>query len=203
MLFESARDVFNKIDSPYILAFSGGKDSIVMLDIAMKIKPPKEVVHFYFCPCLPSREKLLTFYENKYKIKIHKRESWYGMEYRTGKKVKQKQVFDSAREEFDIKYIAEGIKPTDSIIRNAMIKKAEKGINKSSGQIFPLYRWFDSACFAYIRQNRLMLPPEYTSGHKNDISNPTKETIDWLRKNLPKDYDTIIRYYPGLKNECK
>lgn len=202
MFVQSAEDIFKRLNNePFILAFSGGKDAITMLDIAMKAKVKNiTVVHFYYAPDIPSREKLLKYYEFKYGIKIHRRISWYGETVKTGQKVKQSEIYLRARKEFDISYIAEGIKQTDSIIRCTLIKQSNNGINYKTQFLYPLMRWYDSAVFAYIKQNRLILPPEYQAGVKHDLSNITMDSMQWIKRNLPADYDAILRAYPQTKD---
>ncbi|MBU1080924.1 MAG: phosphoadenosine phosphosulfate reductase family protein [Spirochaetes bacterium] len=200
MLVQSAETVLRALEgAPFLLAFSGGKDSVTMLDIVARAQiPGARVVHFYLAPGIPSRERLLSYYESRYGIKIDRRESWYGATLRTGRKVKQGETFKALREEFGVKYIAEGIKPTDSIIRCALIKRAMAGINHDMGAVYPIYRWYDSAVMAYIRQHKLLLPPEYQANMKHDLSNATLESLEWMKHNLPADYRVILATYPKL-----
>ncbi len=200
MLVQTAEAVLRALDgAPFLILFSGGKDSIAMLDIAMSARISNiRVVHCYLVPGVPSRERLLAYYERRYGISIERRESWYGTTLRTGKKVKQGETFKTLREEFGVKYIAEGIKPTDSIIRCALIKRATVGINHDMGAVYPMYRWYDSAVMAYIRQHKLLLPPEYQANMKHDLSNATLESLEWMKHNLPADYRVIMSVYPKL-----
>lgn len=200
MLVESAIDVFDRLKGePVILSFSGGKDSIVMLDIAMRHHVKLlTVVYGQFAERIPSRESLLKHYEQRYGVQIHRRISWYGESARTGKPVRQRDTYAQWRREFNVSWIAEGIKPTDSIVRNALLKKADKGINVKMLSAYPLYRWYDRAVMAYIRQNKLILPPEYQSNVKHDLSNMTVESLIWTKHNLPADYECVVTQYPWM-----
>lgn len=201
ILVQSTQEVYERLrGEPLILMFSGGKDSIVMLDIAMRLKLLDiKIIHGYFCPNIPSREKFLTYYEGKYGVKIERRLSWYGASMKAGRTIKQAEIYNELRKEFNISYIAEGIKPTDSIVRNALIKQSDRGIDTKVLKCYPLYRWYDSAVVAYIKQNKLLLPVEYQAGVKHDLSNMTVESLQWVRHNLPADYEVIIKNYPKLK----
>ena len=203
MFVQSAEKVFKSLNGePFILAFSGGKDSIVMLDIAMKSGVKNIIpIHFYYAENIPSRQKLIRYYEEKYKIKINQEISWYGQTIKMGVKVNQKKIYDKARMKYNVTYIAEGIKKTDSIIRCALIKKSVEGINRKMMTVYPLHRWYDKAVEAYIKQNKLYLPPEYQANVKHDLSNINIDCLDWVKKNLPEDYKVIIAQYPKLKEK--
>ena len=60
----------SKITDSVIVAFSGGKESIVVLDLCFKYFKHVQPYYMYICPNLSFQDKMIKWYENKYDTEI-------------------------------------------------------------------------------------------------------------------------------------
>ena len=191
---------------PVLIMFSGGKDSIVTLDLAMKhfTKENLTVVHYYFVPGLSIKERVLTWYESKYGIKIHRVPDKETIALQTGKKtVGQGDQEYVLRRQFDLKWIMNGIRKQDSMARRGMLAGAVDGIDERNGKLYPIGEWSTKQVLSYIKLNRLMLPVEYNMGMTRDFYIPNQQGMLWLKNNFPADYAKVIQTFPDLESMAR
>jgi len=130
-LFRSVETAAAITDS-VLVAFSGGKDSVVTLDVCMGHFAHVEGFFMYQVRGLSFQESILRYYEDKYGIPIHRiphfeLSQWlrYGL-FRPCDFdcpiVSVKETYDYMRENTDIWWIAAGERIADSVWRRAMIK---------------------------------------------------------------------------------
>ena len=124
----------SQITDSVIVGFSGGKDSIVTLDLCFRYF--KRVVPFfmYLVPGLEFQEKMLRWYENKYNTEIIRVPHFevseflkYGSFTLYDHDIDIVGITDSyeyIRQQSGIHWIAAGERCADSIVRNAMIKQS-------------------------------------------------------------------------------
>ena len=129
-LFRSVETAAAITDS-VLVAFSGGKDSVVTLDVCMKHFAHVEGFFMYQVRGLSFQESILRYYEDKYGIPIHRiphfeLSQWlrYGL-FRPCDFdcpiVSVKETYDYMRENTDIWWIAAGERIADSVWRRAML----------------------------------------------------------------------------------
>jgi 3'-phosphoadenosine 5'-phosphosulfate sulfotransferase (PAPS reductase)/FAD synthetase len=74
-------------ETPAVMMFSTGKDSIVTLDLMIKhYKGEMKFVYLYFVKGLPMKESILQHYEKRYGIAIDRLPSAHHIAMKTGKK---------------------------------------------------------------------------------------------------------------------
>lgn len=146
LLYDPIKTQSSVTDS-VIVAFSGGKDSIVTLDLCFKYF--KNVVPFfmYLVPHLEFQEKMLQWYERQYNTEIVRLPHFelsnllkygsftlphYGVEI-----VTINDIYEYMRNETDFYWVAAGERCADSIVRNAMIKNSGS-IDYKRGRFYPL-----------------------------------------------------------------
>lgn len=133
LLFDPIKTQASVTDS-VIVGFSGGKDSIVTLDLCVRYF--KRVVPFfmYLVPDLEFQERMLKRYEDKYGIEIIRLPHFecsnflkYGSFTMFDPNVDIVGITDTyeyLRQRTGIHWIAAGERCADSIVRNAMIKQS-------------------------------------------------------------------------------
>lgn len=191
---------------PVLVLFSGGKDSIVVLDLIMKYFPKEsiQVLHYYFVPGLSIKERVLIWYELKYKIKIHREPDSKTIALQSGKKsYKQADQEAVIRKKYNIKYLIQGIRKQDSMARRGMLANLPYGIDERNGKIYPIAEWTTRQVLAYIKFNKLMLPVEYSMGVKRDFYIPDAAGMVMLKNNFPDDYKKVISVFPQLESMTK
>lgn len=203
LLFDPIKTQARVTDS-VIVGFSGGKDSIVTLDLCFRYF--KRVVPFfmYLVPDLEFQEKQLNWYENKYNteiIRIPHFECSNFLKYGSFTMadwnvdiVGINDTYEYLRQTTNIEWIAAGERAADSIVRNAMLKKSGS-IDFKRKRFFPLIYWKKQDVLAYIKYKKLYLSPEQKSLGFSFCSLAGSE-LAVIKKLYPKDYEKILQVYP-------
>lgn len=204
------RDVHERTDK-IIIGLSGGKDSLVTLDLCVREFGAENVHAFfmYFVKGLRCVETILRWCERRYKIEVDYFPHWtLGLAYkyaiymphRTGtdqwRDMRQVDVENAARQKTGAEWLAMGHRMTDSIERVAMLKGIA-GLDTVGRRVYPLWRWNEAAVMAYLRQNRIPLPPKLTI-LKRSMSGVSfeEDTLLYIREHFPDDYAKIMKVFP-------
>ena len=193
-------------NEPLLIMFSGGKDSIVTLDLAMTyFKRDKiKILHYYFVPGLSIKERILKWYEDKYKIEIIREPDSKTIALQTGKKSYTQSKQESIiRQKFNVKYLMQGVRKQDSMARRGMLANLNHGIDDRNGKLYPIGDWSTRQVFSYIKINKLMLPLEYSMGLGRDFYIPNATGMEMLKNNFPEDYKKVIECFPQLESMAR
>ena len=194
----------SKIDDAVLVAFSGGKDSIVTLDLCFRYF--KRVIPFfmYLVPGISFQEKLLRWYEEKYNtdiIRLPHFETSDFFRYGTFRNfdfdvpiVSITDVYNYLRGETGNTWIAAGERINDSIVRRAMIKHTGS-IDKKRGRFYPVAYWKKSEILQYIRFHKLKMGEDSKKLGFSFRSLSGKE-LAMVRKYYPADFEKILKIYP-------
>ena len=202
-LFRSVETAAAITDS-VLVAFSGGKDSVVTLDVCVRHFAHVEGFFMYQVRGLSFQESILRYYEDKYGIPIHRiphfeLSQWlrYGLFRHCDFDcpiVSVKETYDYMRENTDIWWIAAGERIADSVWRRAMIKSSGT-IDPKRGRFFPIAEWSKADVMAYIRQRKLRVGAESSRLGFSFRSLMGKDLLK-IQKHFPQDYARIRRWFP-------
>lgn len=187
-----------------LVAFSGGKDSVVTLDVCMRHFAHVEGFFMYQVRGLSFQESIIRYYEDKYGIPIHRiphfeLSQWlrYGL-FRVPDFdcpiVGVKETYDYMRDMTGIWWIAAGERIADSVWRRAMIKSSGS-IDVKRGRFYPLAEWNKADVQAYIRQRRLRVGVESQKLGFSFRSFMGKDLIK-IQAAFPQDYARIKQWFP-------
>ncbi len=187
-----------------LVAFSGGKDSVVTLDVCVRHFAHVEGFFMYQVRGLSFQESIIRYYEDKYGIPIHRiphfeLSSWlrYGL-FRNYDfdvpVVSVKETYDYMRENTDIWWIAAGERIADSVWRRAMIKRSGT-IDPKRGRFFPIAEWTKEDVRAYIRQRRLKVGAESARLGFSFRSLMGRDLVQ-IQRFYPADYARIKAWFP-------
>lgn len=208
-LVAQANELLARVPSPSILVgFSGGKDSIATLDLAVKRFPRVEAFFMYLVKDLRVEEEMLRHVLARFpKVKLHRVPHFELSGYLrqnvfecnpAGVKV---QKLDLAKIEADlrartgIEWFAYGERCADSIVRNAKLKKIG-GIWPKFRRVYPIYRWKNADVPAYLRTQKLPVPKLIGGRRFSGAVALTPKELLWLRENYPDDFATVCRKFP-------
>lgn len=195
----------SKVTDSVIVAFSGGKESVVTLDLCFKYF--KHVYPYWLYvtkPYLSFQEKTLQWYENKYEVEITRLPHFTLSEYFhygsfRGGNLKFplygiNEVYEYMRYKTGCGWIAAGERISDSLIRRAMIKHSSS-IDVQRGRFYPVAYWNKDDIIKYIKFHKLYLGwDNKTFGHSFALFEGKDMSI--LKHARPKDYDIILNLYP-------
>ncbi len=187
-----------------LVSFSGGKDSVVTLDLCMRHFAQVEGFFMYQVRDLSFQESIIRYYEDKYGIPIHRiphfelsqwlRYGLFRMPDFDCPIVGVKETYDYMRDMTGIWWIAAGERIADSVWRRAMIKNSGS-IDMKRGRFYPIAEWNKDDVRAYIRQHKLKVGAESDKLGFSFRSFMAKDLIA-IRKHFPRDYARIKEWFP-------
>lgn len=196
----------SKVTDSVIVAFSGGKDAIVTLDLCCKYFKNVKAFFMYSVKGLEYQEKVLRYYENRYDIEIERVPHFLlGEQLKRGYFTRwdlsiptttQTEMFDFVRDRFGIEWIAGGERASDSIMRRAFINK-HGSIDNKSKRFYPIAYWNKNEVLQYIKYKKL-----YLGKAMRDLGNSANgldgETLTYIKENFPDDYEKILKMFPFI-----
>lgn len=203
LLFDPIKTQASVTDS-VIVGFSGGKDSIVTLDLCFRYFKTVRPFFMYLVPDLSFQENMLKRYEDRYGVEIIRLPHFecsnflkYGSFTMADWSVDIVGINDTyayLRDLTGIYWIAAGERCADSIVRNAMIKKSGS-LDWKRGRFYPLAYWKKNEVLQYIKQKKL-----YLSKEQKEIGFSFRslagEELAVVKRLYPADYEKILRVYP-------
>lgn len=193
-----------KITDSVIVAFSGGKESVVVADMCHRYFKNVKMFFMYICPDLSFQERTLEFYEKKWQTEIIRiphmdvSEYFHYGSFRnpdwTFPVVSINDIYHYIRLETDMWWIAAGERIDDSIVRRAMMKKSGS-IDVQRGRFYPISAWNKKDVLKYIKFHNLYLGQDSRKLGFSFKSLWGKE-LSMVKKFFPDDYRKIIKLYP-------
>ena len=187
-----------------IVSYSGGKDSVVTLDLCARHFKTVHVFFMHQIPGLSFQEAVLKWAERHYDLEVYRVPHWeLSYFYRAGTYVKPdptvkligiQDIYAHMRSAFDCHWIAAGERCKDSMMRNAMIKKSGS-IDTTRGRFFPLAYWSKEQVNRYIAQHGLKVSPESKLLGHSFRSLDAKDLMA-VRKHYPADFAKILQVFP-------
>ena len=193
-----------KVTDEVIVAFSGGKESCVVIDLAFRYFKKVHPFFMYICPDLSFQERTLEWYEKKYQTKIIRlphmdvSEFFHYGSFRISDSsfpiVSINDIYQYIRLQTDTWWIAAGERIDDSIVRRAMMKKSGS-IDVKRGRFYPVSAWKKREIIDYIKFHNLYLGQDSRKLGFSFKSLWGKE-LAMLKHYFPQDYEKILHLYP-------
>ena len=202
-----------KITDSVIVAFSGGKESVVVLDLCFRYFKKVHPFFMYICPNLSFQERTLQWYEKKYQTEIIRMphtdvcEFFHYGSFRISNIafpiISINDIYKWMRLYTDTWWIAGGERIDDSIVRRAMMKKSGS-IDVERGRLYPVSMWKKREIIDYIKFHNLYLGADSRKLGFSFCSLWGKELL-MIKNYFPDDYKKILHLYPfaeaGVKRE--
>jgi 3'-phosphoadenosine 5'-phosphosulfate sulfotransferase (PAPS reductase)/FAD synthetase len=192
------------ISADTVVAFSAGKDALVVLDMCKRVFRNVYPSFMYFVPHLKCVDLELAKAEARWNVKIrqyphwgiHKLlrnrmyfHSWQGVNQALPKEYKLNDIYKVAMKDAGCVQLATGAKRTDSLWRRRSM---------STGTLdevfYPLAGWSKFDVLAYLKMRDI---PNPSSSNRNatgiDLATPS---ILWLHDNFHDDYLRVLEYFP-------
>lgn len=194
----------SEITDSVLVGFSGGKESVVVMDLCFRYFKKVQPFFMYICPNLSFQERTIAWYEKKYQTEIIRIPHMDVSEFfrygsfrppdDTFPLVSINDIYHYLRLQTDIWWIAAGERINDSIVRRAMIKKSGS-IDTQRGRIYPVVMWKKREVIDYIKYHKLYLGEDSRKLGFSFKSLWGKE-LAMLKEHFPDDYEKVIRQYP-------
>lgn len=184
-----------------LVAFSGGKESLCVLDMAVKVFPKVTPIHLYFVPGLRCVEDSLDWARNRYGVEIV-----YYPHPELVKAIKNSDycfsswknedipicsfttMYELPKAEHGLKHVLTGARRSDSRQRRIMM---DQGLFPG---IHPLADWSKHHVLAYLHRHNIPRPP----APKGSTTNVSLEPVDlnWLAECYPDDFHRLCGWFP-------
>lgn len=185
-----------------------GKDSIVLLDLLSPHFKKVVCVYLYIVKNLNIVEPFFRWaqsYGNVEIVQLPHPDRIRCKKYATFdikpmpqlKELKLKDYEDYLKKEYQTDVVVYGMKITDSFVRRGIFNKAAKSeIHMDFGKYYPIVCWSNKDCISYITIHNLPQPLKLGSKRPSSGINFREETILYIKKHYPLDYQKYIKDYP-------
>lgn len=197
-------------DKKYVLSFSCGKDSILLLETALKYGINPIIYHQYMIENLSYNKAVIDYYGNK-GIEIKQIESGIVDKMQSAdlycinkieklkgsgiNPLKKTEAIIEAIEEYDYNIL--GIKQTDSPQRKMTIT-IHGFIHENTKRVYPIYHWKDKEVWNYMYENDLPVNKCYEMfGRSQDVIN--YQHLSPLKEHSPQDLGRFIYKFPLIE----
>lgn len=194
-----------------IVGFSGGKDSVVTLDLCARHFKRVEAYFLYYVPGLSFQERMLRWAERRYSITVYRLPHFELAEFLKNGSFRPvdlavptleiAEVYAHLRAHFGIHWIAGGERIADSIWRRAMLKKSGT-IDRKRGRIYPVAHFTKDNILAYLKLHRLPVSEE---SRVLGFSFRSLQPADMakIRQRYPDDFAKIKAMFPLVEAGIK
>lgn len=197
----------SRVSDSVIVGFSGGKDSIVTLDLCCRYFKTVHCFFMYQIPGLSFQEASIRYVEKRYGVEVMRIPHFelsnffrYGVfrkpDFDVGI-VKPLDVYTWLRLQTDTWWIAAGERIADSIVRRAMMKRSGS-IDIKRGRFYPVSLFTKADIVGYIKHHKLKVSPESNLlGHSFRSLMPDDLAV--IKSYYPDDYKKIIDWFPFVE----
>lgn len=209
-LFQPVKDMAAITDN-VIVAVSGGKDSVVTLDLCSRHFKKVSAFFMYFVKNLSFQEKWLNWAEDHYGIEILRiphfdlsdfvHNGAFRPEQPETPVIKINDVYAYVRQEFDAHWIAAGERIADSIWRRAMMKQSGL-IDHKRGRFYPVGNFTKPQVFAYLKAHHLPVSEESRTLGFSFRSFMSKDLMA-IKEKYPDDFIKIVDQFPFIEASIK
>jgi hypothetical protein len=194
--------------SPQILvAYSGGKDSLAVMELCAKTFETVIAFHMYFVPGLKVVEEPLQYARERWGVEVMYYPHWaFFKSFKSGLYCDPGRYFDDipdynlaqihaqAAVDTGIQLIAHGGKKADGLWRKWALLHHQ---NKPYEVIYPVVEWTKYDVFAYLKAQGIPIP-DSAGKRANGIGLDTP-TLLWLHDEHPEDFATLETYFPYIR----
>jgi phosphoadenosine phosphosulfate reductase len=183
-----------------LVSYSGGKDSMICLDLAKRCGARVEAFFLELVPGLQVVEERIAWAEARFGLTIRRYPHWlravfardgvYRFHATDAVQLDIGDLYTVARADTGISLIVTGAKKGDSLWRR------RTGATKFAGDDLkaPLWDWSSRDVAGYLRSRNLPLPP--SDGRQASGIDLTEECVTWLHDEHRQDYETLVAAYP-------
>jgi phosphoadenosine phosphosulfate reductase len=194
-----------RVSDSCLVAFSGGKDSLCVLDLCRRTFKRVVCFHMYFIPGLKCMEDAMAQAKERWGVEVIYYPHWVlfkalaGGAYCNEGYYKQDMpdfslhdIYTWAMQETGIPLLATGAKKADSLWRRRYFYLARKW--EEEGVFYPIKNWMQRDVLAYLSMRDIPVP---------DSDSNTASGIDlaatsilWLHDKHPEDFKKLCQWFP-------
>jgi phosphoadenosine phosphosulfate reductase len=187
------------------VSYSGGKDSVVAMDLAVKTFKRVEAFFMYVIPDMECVQPAMDFAYKRWGITVRQYPHFAILEdmgngvycNNTDRVVLPKysltDIYNVARADSDTMAVVTGMKRNDSMMRRQHMKWNEMGANHVW---HPLAGWTNHDVRAYCLRHKLESPLSFSGQGASSGIGLDEETFLWLADKYPRDFFRMCEIFP-------
>lgn len=193
--------------SSCLVSFSGGKDSLVVMDLCLRVFDRVEAFFMQLVPGLECVERPAIEAAEKFGVPLHMTPHWIAFRLLKGgmycfepqsrdawPDVKLRDIYTSIIEETGIPLIATGAKRTDSLWRKRHLDST-KGWTEV---VNPVVAWSKHEIVSHLTSRGWAVPKgDSGDGAGADLSRPA---VLWMHDNHPEDFKLLEEHFPFVRS---
>lgn len=209
MIFDTTIEALNakaKVSDACLVAFSGGKDSLAVLDLCCRTFKRVVAFHMYFVPGLACVEEQMNYARYRWGVPVLYYPHWvflkclragvFGNEGEAQQGIPEMKLHDIytwIMADTGIGVIATGARRADSFWRRRYFY-----LTRHWGEmLYPLKEWMLSDVLAYNRLHDIPLPD--SEGKANTGIDLTANSVLWLHDHHPEDFARLEAWFPYVR----
>lgn len=222
---QTIRRVRQETDTAVLFYSAGGKDGIALLDMLATTFRNVICYYMYVVPNLEHVQPYITWAEKKYgnvevrQIVHYQKDSIdkigmfkdpdpaYNLPRKDPRHKRVRSVGDveeSVRKETGQHYVFSGMKGIDGYMKRMRLlmyrkRNPEGFFITDKGMVYPLAQWTNGEVLQYIQKRNLIKPFVYIEGEASQGYGVDLQTLLFLRKNYPNDYQKTLKEFPYAK----
>ena len=198
-----------------IVSFSGGKDSLVMMDCVAKVFSNIKAFYLYFIPDLNIDKMLYDKFQASYpdvelfkcihpQTIAYKQYGYMCDSYNTTNRKPKVDFLNThtyIKQQLGYEWISIGWRQSDGLNRRIALRTYENhAIQPDTKKVYPLSIWNKKDIFAYAQANRIILPDYATrdaAKRKTGFGiGLDYDSLSYMKDNHPADYAKIRKVFP-------
>lgn len=210
----SARDAIARAKAAgcaqILVGLSGGKDSLVTLDLCVLAFGAENVecYYMYLVEGMRCVEDHVDSAARRYGVKVHKlphfslgdlfRDGVLMPPRRDAHKFRAMKFIDTetyARDLSGIEWVAYGHRMIDSLDRRAMLHKFT-GVNTKQHRLYPLWEWVPKDVISYLKAKGIRLPEQLGATTNVSGVDLRPDTLRQIRDHYPEDFARLLEIFP-------
>lgn len=187
-----------------LVAFSGGKDSLTLLDLCTRIFKTVVAFHMYFIPGLKVIEDQMEYARKRWGVEVLMYPHWLlirclrngifcNEDYKIADTLPEMSLLDTytwVMQETGIPIMATGAKKADSMWRRRYFYLTRNW----DGIFYPLKEWMKRDVLAYLAAHNIPIPDSEGKGANGiDLS---ESAVLWLHDKYREDYLRLLQWFP-------
>lgn len=189
-----------------LVAYSGGKDSLVVMDLCLKARKRVVAYMMVFLPGMDYYASRRALAEKRWGVEVREYLHWNTTFFLrqgifrpepdlTVPALRLRDVEATVRKDTGLNWIGYGYRSVDSLQRRAMLHRDfPNGICEKWGRFAPIHDWTQTQVLAYLSRARIPQPAE--SKRKVFGMSLLPECLAWLRRDWPEDYKRVLKVFP-------
>lgn len=192
------------------VALSGGKDSLVILDLCCEVFTKVDAFYMYLVRGVRCAEAPVDAAAKRYGITVHYVPHWalsrmFKAAYLrpplpAAAKLRilaQRDVERAMTAKTGSHLFAYGDRASDSFVRRFYTRENDGlRIREHRTKVYPIWDWKDADVYGYLKAKKIPLPERFGTDRKQSGFSLEPAGLKWLRDNHPNDFKKVLEVFP-------